>query len=122
MTCYEAIKELMGEMFETELLDIYNAYCEATDSDGKCVYTMEDFDDIMGCRSPMEIAEMASNSSSFCSGCEFFWINSDDTLESSDFIPDGMIDMENIAHYICKSGNSLGSDEIQEILDGAYEK
>lgn len=118
MTRYEEIKEVLENMDTTEIIEIHNAYCEATNSMDDYIYSMEDFDEIMSGKNPLEIARCCFYGKEFCPAHSYFRFNGYANLESFDYAPDGNsgIYIGDIAAYIDREEDALDNDEIEDIL------
>ena len=87
-----------------EKIALHNTYCDAANCMDDCIYTMD---------------EMEEFSTALTSGNSFAWFGSETltswkTSGASWELP---IFAEDIADYILSAEDSLGNDEIQEILD-----
>jgi hypothetical protein len=113
---YEKIRNLLHDMSDDELLQIYREYNNENDYCDDNIYYMDEFDEIFNGCTPWEIARTCFYSGKFCPANNYFWFNGYGNAESSDYITD-KIDIDEIAEYIIDNNNSLYNDKIQEILD-----
>lgn len=81
MTRYEEIKEVLESMDTTEIIEIHNAYCDATNNPDDYIFNMEDFDEIMSGRNPWEIARCCYYGKEFCPAHAYFRFNGYANLE-----------------------------------------
>ena len=103
-------------MSTAELVNVHNAYCDAANYMDDYIYSMDEFDEIMGNQSPWEIARCAFYGD-FCPAHDYFWFNGYANLCSADYQPE-IINTEDIAEYIDKNDDDLGDADLAEILDG----
>ena len=115
MTRYETIREALEAMSAQEIINIHNAYCEATNTTNYYIYAMDDFDEIMEGLTPTDIA-WRIYCGDFNPNREYFWFNGYANLESSDYAPD-IIFIDDIARYIDEEDDDLQSLTIEEILE-----
>ena len=112
----EKIVEAIEALDLLQLVAVHNEYCDACNDPDNFIYSMEEFDDIMSGAKPWEIARSA-----FFGGfrpCDdWFRFNGYGNLESSDFPKLEWIYIDDIADYITETGDALGVDEIEQILD-----
>ena len=99
-----------------EKIALHNTYCDAVNCMDDCIYAMDELDEILEGRTPTDILSMGFYGD-FRPQHDFFWFNGYGNLESADYIADMPICAEDIADYILSEEDSLGNDEIKEILD-----
>ena len=99
-----------------EIVALHNDYCEAAGYEDDRIYGMYELDEILEGRTPTDILCMSFHGS-FNPYHDFFWFNAYGNLKSADYIADMPIFAIDIANYILSEKDSLGNDEIQEILD-----
>ena len=119
----EKIRKLVdyiNSMNDEELIELHNRYCEAAGYEDDRIYSMYELDEILEGRTPTDILSMGFYGD-FRPHHDFFWFNGYGNLESADYITDMPIYASDIANYILSEGDSLGNDEIKEILDGEDE-
>ena len=115
----EKIKKLVeyiNSMGDDELIELHNSYCEAAGYEDDRIYSMCELDEILDGRTPTDILSMGFYGD-FRPQHDFFWFNGYGNLESADYITDMPIFAIDSANYILSKGDSIGNDEIQEILD-----
>lgn len=115
MTKQEKIEILLEEMSDSELLGIFNIYCDNVNVYSEGVYSMEDFDELMSGWKPWEIARSCFYGD-FRPCDKYFSFNGYGNLISFDHINDE-INIYEIAEYIVDNNNALYNDKIQKILD-----
>ena len=113
MTTYERIKDYLNSMEPAERIFIHNQYCDQANYPEDTIYNMDDFDDIFSSMEPWEIARCCYYGD-FCQAHDWFWFNGYGNAVSGDF-PE--IDTGAIADYILETMDSLGADEIEELLE-----
>lgn len=119
MTRFEAIENVLQEMSTQDIVAIHNSYCDSSNNMDDWIYNMEEFDEIMSGVSPWEIARSCYFGEDFNPCCDYFRFNGYANLESFDFAPGGNsgIYTYDIAKYIDRNEESLGNDDIQNVLD-----
>ena len=108
--------DYINSMKTDEIVALHNDYCEAAGYDDDRIYSMCELDEILEGRTPTDILSMGFYGD-FRPQHDFFWFNGYGNLESADRITDMPIFAIDIANYILLKEDSLGNDEIQEILD-----
>ena len=116
MTRREKLIDYINGMGVEEKIALHNAYCDAANCMDDCIYSMYELDEILEGRTPTDILSMGFYGD-FRPQHDFFWFNGYGNLKSADYIADMPIYAIDIANYILSNEDSLGDDEIQEILD-----
>ena len=109
--------DYINDMKTEEIVELHNSYCEAAGYEDDRIYSMYELDELLEGRTPTDILSMGFYGD-FRPQHDFFWFNGYGNLESADYIADMPIYASDIADYILSAEDSLGNDEIQEILDG----
>lgn len=104
-----------------DVIELHNSYCEAAGYEDDRIYSTDELDEILEGRTPTDILSMGFYGD-FRPQHDFFWFNGYGNLESADYITDMPIFAIDIANYILSKEDSLGNDEIQEILDEEEEE
>ena len=115
----EKIKKLVdyiNSLDDDELIELHNSYCEAAGYEDDRVYSTDELDELLEGRTPTDIL-LRGFYGDFNPRQAFFWFNGYGNLESADYMSGTPISVEDIADYILSEEDSLGNDEIQEILD-----
>ena len=99
-----------------EKIALHNTYCDAANCMDECIYGMNDLEEILDGVDKWELVRMI-RFGDFDFMKEFWGFNGYGNLVSYNAweLP---IYAEDIADYILSEEDSLGNDEIQEILDG----
>ena len=113
----EIISYIWGLSTE-EQVALNNAYAFEDNVDA-IFYSMDEFDEICDCFSPLEIANKIFYGDEFCPAHDYFWFNGCGNLESSNF-PE--IYEEDIADYCIRNDEDFSDDSIREILDKMNEE
>ena len=98
-----------------EKIALHNSYCDAANCMDDCIYAMDEMEEILEGVDKWELVRMIQ-----CGDCDFtkkFWgFNGYGNLVSYEAweLP---IFASDIAYYILSEEDSLGNDEIKEILD-----
>ena len=108
--------DYINSMKTEEIVELHNCYCEAAGCEDDRIYSMYELDEILEGRTPTDILSRGFYGD-FRPHHDFFWFNGNGNLESADYIIFMPIFASDIANYILLRDDSLGNDEIQEILD-----
>ena len=112
----EKLVDYINSMNIEDKIALHNAYCDAANCMDDCIYSMDELEEILDGVDKWDLVRMMR-----CGDFDFmrdFWqINGYGNLDSYDAwnLP---IFPYDIADYILSKEDSLGNDEIQEILDG----
>ena len=112
----QKIVDYINSMNDEEIIELHNLYCEAAECEDDRIYSMYELDELLEGRTPTDILSMGFYGD-FRPQHDFFWFNGYGNLESADYITNMPIYAIDIANYILSNEDSLGNDEIQEILD-----
>ena len=117
MTKREKLIDFINGMGIEEKIALHNTYCDAANCMDDCIYTMDEMEEILDGVDKWELVRMI-RFGDFDFMKEFWGFNGYGNLVSYDAweLP---IYASDIAGYILLREDSLGNDEIQEILDGA---
>lgn len=115
MTKRERLIEYINGMGVEEKIALHNAYCDAAGCMDDCIYSMDDLKEVLDGVDKWELVNMI-RFGNFDFTKEFWGINGYGNLVSYNAweLP---IYAEDIADYILSKENSLGNDEIKEMLD-----
>ena len=108
--------DYINSMGVEEKIELHNTYCDAVNCMDDCIYAMDELDEILEGRTPTDILSMGFYGG-FRPQHDFFWFNGYGNLETADFVTDMPTFASEIADYILSEKDSLGNDEIKEILD-----
>ena len=111
----EKLVEYINSMGVEEKLALHNTYCDAANCMDDCIYTMDEMEEILDGVDKWELVRMI-RFGDFDFIKEFWGFNGYGNLDSYNAweLP---IFPDDIADYILSEEDSLGNDEIQEILD-----
>ena len=112
----QKLVDYINSMKTDEIVELHNSYCEAAGYEDDRIYSMYELDELLEGRTPTDILSMGFYGD-FRPQHDFFWFNGYGNLESADYIADMPISAIDIANYILSDEDSLGNDEIQDILD-----
>ena len=119
MTKREKLIDCINGMGVEEKIALHNTYCDAAKRMDDCIYTMDELEEILEYVDKWELVRMI-RFGNFDFTKEFWGFNGYGNLVSYDAweLP---IYASDIAGYVLRKEDSLGNDEIQEILDGEDE-
>ena len=111
----QKIVDFINGMSVDEKIALHNTYCDAANCMDDCIYAMDDMEEILDGVDKWELVRMI-RFGDFDFTKEFWGFNGYGNLVSYDAweLP---IYASDIADYILSKEDSLGNDEIQEILD-----
>ena len=112
----QKIVDYINGMGVEEKIALHNAYCDAANCVGDCIYGMNDLEEILEGVDKWELVRMI-RFGDFDFMKEFWSFNGYGNLDSYD-ASELPIFASDIADYILSEEDSLGNDEIKEILDG----
>ena len=98
-----------------EKIALHNSYCDAANCTDDCIYAMDDMEEILDGVDKWELVRMVQFGDFDCTK-EFWGFNGCGNLDSYNAL-ELPIYAEDIADYILSEEDSLGNDEIKEILD-----
>lgn len=119
----ERIKEIIKEMSTEDKVALWNEYCDSEYRFDDRIYFMEDFDEIMSGREPLDIARTCYFGD-FDPTHEYFWFNGYANLES-DYDIDGEKSpfcIDELVDYIVENEEDFGNNDIAEVLEGEKEE
>ena len=111
----QKIVDYINGMGIEEKIALHNTYCDAVNCMDDCIYTMDDMEEILDGVDKWELVRMVQFGDFDCTK-DFWGFNGYGNLVSYNAweLP---IYAEDIADYILSAEDSLGNDEIKEILD-----
>lgn len=112
----EKLEELIDDLNEGELIELWNEYCSADYRDDDKIYYMDELDDFFYCSSASEIIDRLHI---FSTSDEYF----QDTcygLDSFSYASD-KIEVEVMIDYIIDNECCLYNDDIKKLLEGVDE-
>ena len=116
MTKREKLIDYINGMGVEEKIALHNTYCDAANCMDDCIYTMDEMEEILDGVGKWELVRMVQFGDFDCTK-DFWGFNGYGNLVSYNAweVP---VYAEDIADFILWKEDSLGNDEIQEILDG----
>ena len=115
----QKIVDYINGMEAEEKIALHNAYCDAANCMDDCIYAMDDMEEILDGVDKWELVRMI-RFGDFDFMKEFWGFNGYGNIDSYDAL-ELPIYADDIADYILSEEDSMGNDEIQEILDGEDE-
>ena len=111
----EKLVDYINSMGIEEKIALHNTYCDAANCMDDCIYAMDDMEEILDGVDKWELVRMVQFGDFDCMK-EFWGFNGYGNLVSYNAweLP---IFASDIAGYILSKEDSLGNDEIQEMLD-----
>jgi hypothetical protein len=116
MTKYEDKIEQIKSILNNLDLDELISCCSYLDGDD-AIYPMDDFDELLCGREPLDIVRMAYYGE-FCPADSYFRFNVYMNLESTDDpIGEGWVNIDALAEYAVDCNDDFGINEIRTLLD-----
>lgn len=117
----EQIKAILNDMYDDELIEIHNRYCEANHYDDQ-IYNNDDvtLDDVMG-ECTFSEAACKLHYSDYNYNDNYFWFNGYGNLESSND-PKDIIFVDDIARYVVDDKDDLDNMDLREAIEGWQEE
>ena len=111
----QELVDYINSMGVDEKIALHNAYCDAANCMDDCIYAMDDMEEVLDGVDKWELVRMI-RFGDFDFMKDFWGFNGYGNLDSYNAweLP---IFAEDIADYILVKEDSLGNDEIQEMLD-----
>ena len=111
----QKIVDYINGMEAEEKIALHNAYCDAANCMDDCIYAMDELEEVLDGVDKWELARTVQFGDFDCTK-EFWGFNGYGNLVSYNAweLP---VYAEDIADYVLLKEDSLGNDEIQEILD-----
>ena len=112
----QKIVDYINGMGVEEKIALHNTYCDAANCMDNCIYAMDEIEEILDGVDKWELVRMIQFGDFDCTE-EFWGFNGYGNLISYNAweLP---VYAEDIAGYVLLKEDSLGNDEIKEILDG----
>lgn len=110
------IDYLNNELYDDELVAVWNVYCARINCDCDVIYYMNEFDAYYSGSGPSEIALRLFNSEYFNPNNDWFIIDGYGNPVSTNF-PVECINVKELVEHIIQSNYDFGIDDIREILD-----
>ena len=112
----QKIVDYINGMSIEEKIALHNTYCDASNCMDNCIYAMDEIEEVLDGVDKWELVRMIRFGNFDCTK-EFWGFNGYGNLVSYNAweLP---VYAEDIADYVLRKEDSLGNDEIQEILDG----
>ena len=115
MTKREKLIDCIDGMGVEEKIALHNTYCDAANCMDDCIYSIDEMEEVLDGVDKWELVRMVQFGDFDCT--KYFWgFNGYGNLVSYNAweLP---IYAEDIADYVLREEDSLGNDEIKEILD-----
>ena len=108
--------DYIDSMGVEEKIALHNTYCDAANCMDNCIYAMDEMEEILDGVDKWELVRMVQFGDFDCTK-DFWSFNGYGNLVSYNAweLP---VYAEDIADYVLRKEDSLGNDEIKEILDG----
>lgn len=111
---FEELKELLENLTDSELVEIWNEYCDNNNYYDNRIESMDYFDDIMSGKTPLEIVNSICND--FNTNDDYF-VFGVYGCESFNYLDEEHIYFDDLANYILDNDEDFDNDEIREFLD-----
>lgn len=118
----EQIKAILDDMYDDELIEIHNRYCDANHNYDDTIYNNDDvtLDEVMG-ECTFSEAACKLYYSDYRYNDSYFWFNGNGNLESS-YNPRDNIFVDDIARYVVDNEDDLDSMDLREAIESWQEE
>ena len=116
MTLEEKIAGMLRDMGSRDLVFMWNEYCNSNNYADDYIFFMEEFDEMFRDCTPSKIAELVSGDG-FNLNDKYYQERIYGLTSCDDPEYAGMIDVDDLAAWIVRTGNPLNNDEIREALE-----
>lgn len=118
----EQIKAILNDMYDNELIEIHNRYCEANRSYDDLIHNNDDvtLDNVMG-ECTFSEAACKLHYSDYNYNDNYFWFNGYGNIESSND-PKDIIFIDDIARYVVDDKDDLDNMDLREAIEGWQEE
>lgn len=118
MTLEEKIADLLRDMGSRDLVFMWNDYCDYNRYDDDYIFSMAEFDEMFRDCTPSKIAGLVSGDG-FNLNDKYYQEGIHGLTSCDDPEYAGMIDVDDLATWIVRTGIALNNDEIRDALDAA---
>ena len=118
----EQIKAILNDMYDDELVEIHNRYCEANNNYDDQIFQNDDatLNDVMGeCTFAKAACKLYYSDYNY--NDNYFWFDGYGNLESSNDPKDNIF-VDDIARYIVDDKNDLDNMDLREVIQGWQEE
>ena len=118
----EQIEAILDDMYDDELIEIHNRYCEANNNYDDQIYNNDDatLDEVMG-ECTFSEAACKLHYSDYNYNDNYFWFDGNGNLKSS-YNPRDNIFVGDIARYVVDNEDDLGNMDLREAIEGWQEE
>lgn len=118
----EQIKAILDDMYDDELIEIHNRYCEANHNYDDQIFQNDDvtLDEVMG-ECTFSEAACKLYYSDYRYNDNYFWLDGYGNLESSND-PKDIIFVDDIARYVVDREDDLDNMDLREAIEGWQEE
>lgn len=121
----DKLQNAINGMDNGELVQLWNEYTDKANYPDDHIYSMDEFNEIMYGRDPLDIA-LTIECGDFNSSDDWFWFNGYGNICTAYRIGDDYenspLDLDAVIDYIIEHGDSLYNDDIADILAEADEE
>jgi hypothetical protein len=118
MDTFDRVMEALEDMNNADLFDVWRDYCEANNSCGDMVYSMDFFDEDFYGMNPSDVARLVKDEDFDID--DAYYKHTIYGVESYDEVGDA-IDFDGLCNYLVKHDEDFSNDDIREALDGDEE-
>ena len=117
----EKIAECLGDMSFSELVDIHNQYCQSENYMDDWIYSMGEFDEILGETKPHELASLIFYGD-FNPNHDWFAFDGYANLVSFSYDDKNCpIDIDDLSRFIDDTEDDCGYSELEDVINEIYE-
>ena len=119
MEVFDRVMDVLNEMYDDDLVEIWNAFCDKSNYVDDIIYPMCELDDYVGEGYPTDILDRFCLSD-FNADDNYFkdGIYGIESVSSAEYF----VEREDIADYIVRHDEDFGNEKIREALDEEEEE
>lgn len=124
MKKYAAIKAAIEDMGTLERVELWGEYCDAINNPDRRIEPMDILPDAFAGFDMFRLLNMFyfgrdldENRQAANPNREWWSLNGYGNVITTDY-PEGLMDLDALADFVAENGDSLGNDDLQDIIDG----
>lgn len=117
---HDEIKAIITDKTADGIFDMWNQYCDEAGRYDDVLYLMDDFNEVMSGRDPLDIA-MTVAFGDFCPADDYFFFDGYANIRTcsrpGQAYDPSPVDIDELVAYAIENESSLGDEDIAELLD-----
>lgn len=111
------LTKLLKDLDADDLIVAYNNYCDNSNDSDSHIFQMDELNDVLEDKDPMEIVNMCFNGDHFNPNEDWFWFDGYANLESAGNVPGLPIEIDDMVDFMIDDDDDLEVEGAREILD-----